>query len=183
MDAVACNVVIIGAPAIGKTQMLDLLTGSKSIDIGPTLGVEMRSWAFKNKNGRVRRLRLWDTSGNNIYARILRQDVNYSDIAVLCVDTATRKDLSLMHQNIQLVEQSPIRKVVIIYQVIHDGVEREITPADVHCAAEHARNRRNVKKVFVCEGRIEDTAMLRETLVLAAEAVAGTAAGTVGRCT
>lgn len=178
----AANVVILGAPNIGKTKMLDLLTGSQSIDIGPTLGIEMRTWAFKNKNGFVRRMRLWDTSGKNIYARLLRRDVQYSDISVLVVDTANKKDLSLMHENVRIVEQSPVRKVVIIYQIFQDGVPREITPADVHCAAEHARNRRNMKKVFVCEGRIEDTAMLRETLVLAAEAVAG--AGTaVGRCT
>jgi GTPase SAR1 family protein len=177
MDA-AANVVILGAPNIGKTKMLDLLTGSQSIDIGPTLGIEMRTWAFKNKNGRVRRLRLWDTSGKNFYARLLRQDVHYSDIALLCVDTSNAKDLSLMHENVRIVEQSPVRKVVIIYQIFQDCVERKIMPADVLCAAEHARNRRNIKKIFVCEGRIEDTAMLREAFVVAAEAVAGTGACT-----
>ena len=158
---------MIGAPDIGKTRLLDTLTQSTSSDIGPTLGIEMRSWGY-NCNGNAMRFRIWDISGRSFYANLMENSIQCGDITIICFDLSNASDFKCIKRWITLVEQSPYAQSLILHGIIHDCVEREVMPSDVYAIAEHVRNRRNCCSVHVSEGRISDRNPLLETIISAA---------------
>ena len=156
----------VGASGIGKTAILSTLTQSKSIDTGPTVAVEMRSWSFK-VDGRIKHFRLWDASGNNVFSHMLLQDVQRADIVVICFDTRRIENLVTLKHWMTITEQAAKKTSVIFYGIIHDGEEREIMPADIYTIADHAQKRRNLKDVIVAEGRITDRQPIYNAIFLA----------------
>lgn len=159
---------MIGAPGIGKTSLLDQLCQTKTSDIGPTLGVEMRSWSY-NLNGHLFRFRIWDISGKTFYAHLMENSIQGGDITIICYDLRNATEFKNIKKWITLVEQSPYPQSLILYGIVHDYEERQIMPSDVHKVAEHVRNRRNCRSVHVVEGRIEDRFPLFEAVIAAAK--------------
>lgn len=160
------TVCFVGAPGIGKTQLLTSLTGTPSCDIGPTMGIEMRTWAFL-QDGRQCRMRLWDVSGKTCFSSLLIADVQYADITVVCYDTTAERDFVELKKWMTIVEQAPHKQTLIFYGIIRDGHERKIMPADVVRVADHAQHRRNLYSIVTVEGRVTDRYPLYEALVVA----------------
>lgn len=160
----AIVVFIVGAPNIGKTQLLTTLTGSESCDVGPTLGIEMRSWAYKHME-KVHRFRLWDVSGQSTFSQIVSVDIQYGDVSILCYDTLDASTLVTMKRWLTLVEQSAEKQHIILCGLIRDGGEREVMPSDIHSIAEHARGRGNLKSAVAIETRVNERAPLFRALV------------------
>ena len=163
---VKLKVAFVGEGGIGKTTIVNTLTQTKSIDDGPTIGIEMRSWSFK-VDGQIKYLRLYDASGNNVYSHFLLQHVQGSDIVVICFDTRNIENLAALKHWMTVTEQSAKKTSVIFYGIIHDGQDREIMPADIYKIADHAEKRRNLKDVIVAEGRLNDRKPIYNAIFLA----------------
>jgi hypothetical protein len=160
------TVFFVGAKGIGKTALMNTLTLTKSSDIGPTLGVEMRSWSFK-ADGRIKKFQLWDASGNNIYANLLLHDIQHADIVVICFDTRYEEDLIPLKHWMTVMEQSSTKKTIVLYGIIFDGEMRKVMPADIYRIADHAMKRRNLRDVLVAEGRLHDRGPIYNALFVA----------------
>jgi len=162
------TVFFVGAPQIGKTEILNTLTQNKSADIGPTIGVEMRNWSH-NSDGNVNQFHIWDISGKTFYANLMMTSIQGGQITVVCYDTRNASFFNNIKRWITIVEQSPYPQSLILYGIIHDYEERQIMPSDALLIAEHVRHRRNCKSVHCIEGRISDRCPLFECITSVAK--------------
>ncbi len=86
-----CKVTIIGAPAVGKTTMLKLLS-EETIDrlYIPTHGLDLKTVKFNDYH-----LRVWDLAGQNNYLKTYSKDYLLgSDIIFIVTDSTPRNVLT-----------------------------------------------------------------------------------------
>ena len=162
MDAIV--VFFVGAAHIGKTALITALTQNKSFDIGPTLGIELRTWSYKHMDN-IYRFRIWDVSGRSIFSDIVSMDIQHGDVSIICYDTCDMLTLNTMKEWLTVVEQSPKKQHVILCGFIKDGEEREVMPSEVYSICEHAKRRGNFKTINVVETRHYQRQPLFQALV------------------
>ena len=163
----ALVVFVVGAPRIGKTKLLDTLVQSKSCDLGPTLGIELRTWSYTLKD-QLLRFRIFDVSGRSIYADLLAPDVQMADIAVICYDISDITTLDRAKRFLTLVEQSHIKRNVILCGCIVKGNTRQVMPDELYHLTQKALNRGNCLSIQGIETRLDDRVPLFQAVIRAA---------------
>lgn len=160
----AIVVFVVGAPNIGKSNLLANLTKQESCDIGPTLGIELRMWSYKHLE-KTYRFRIWDVSGKSPFGKLVSTDIHLSNISILCYDTCDGQTLAEMRRWLTLVEQAPRKIHVVICGFIHDDKEREVMPAEIHSIVRHAKGRRNIASIQPIETRTNERIHIFQALV------------------
>lgn len=107
-----------GDYAVGKTSLVRRFMGKGfSIDYGPTVGVECVTKSYKDQEGHIIDLNIWDLAGQVLYRDLAKDYARNADLIIIVYDV-TRKE--------------SFDNVKGWYQTIFDVVEvkksKEITP-------------------------------------------------------
>ena len=85
------KIILVGDVAVGKTNLITRYTSKAfSIESKPTLGVEFSN-ATLHKDGKVIRIQIWDTSGQEVYKSITKGYFKGAHGALIVYDITKRR--------------------------------------------------------------------------------------------
>lgn len=85
------KIILVGDAAVGKTNLITRYTTKAfSIDSKPTLGVDFSN-ATLTKDGKVIRVQIWDTSGQEVYKSITKSHFKGAHGALVVYDISKRE--------------------------------------------------------------------------------------------
>ncbi|MFX1452321.1 MAG: Rab family GTPase, partial [Promethearchaeota archaeon] len=81
-----------GDYAVGKTSLVRRFMGKGfSIDYGPTVGVECVTKSYKDQEGHIIDLNIWDLAGQVLYRDLAKDYARNADLIIIVYDV-TRKE-------------------------------------------------------------------------------------------
>lgn len=100
------KLVMVGDSGVGKSCILEKLVdaGSTNTFIS-TIGVDIRNHTLKEKNGRLVKLQVWDTGGQQRYRPVLSTCYRNADGVVVVFDLTNRKSFLNLAQWLSEVEE------------------------------------------------------------------------------
>lgn len=110
-----CKVILIGDSGCGKTSVLGRFTDDVFTEsFVATIGVDFKIKTLKLEDGKVMKLQVWDTSGQERFRSITQSYYRGAHAAVLVYDLSSRETFNTLPDWIECVKKHCSEKVLIM---------------------------------------------------------------------
>jgi small GTP-binding protein len=133
------KVILLGNGGVGKTWLFLRLRGSEitpDIPVLSTIGLDSTPIWTRIRDGRIVRLRVWDTAGQEEHRALTAQYAREANCAVIVFDLRDRQSFEDLSRWIQLLRQhAPADTQILLIATKADCEDRQVRMEEVHAFA------------------------------------------------